>query len=279
MPMGEWSMGSVHYLIISSISEYSTCKCMPSDLGVSHLSSYYLHFATKKNCFMKMSDSQSTSPYEPDARRAPFSAVARGELHVWGGRTSNYSSKINDYTSLQVYSQVEEIWRQITCSGDCPIRLFHGASTQNGQDIYTYGGQDESSYFGSLHKLDTLTSQWSKLTGHSLDGPIRKSACGIVSYHNQLILFGGFGALTHPTQTGSVCVYYGKSGNGWTNELHSFDLTKGKEVVLLTVFKPVRLYHFYYIIKPNLANFWLYNFHFVANPNLATFRLFQKFNF
>ena len=75
-----------------------------------------------------MADSQSQTLREPEARCGPFSAVVRGELHVWGGRMANYSSK-RDAGLVQVYSQVGEIWRTVSCSENCLPWLYNGASS------------------------------------------------------------------------------------------------------------------------------------------------------
>ena len=181
-----------------------------------------------------MADSQSSTPWEPEAKFSPFSAVVRGELHVWGGRTASYSSK-RDVGSVQVYNPVGEIWRSVPCGGDCPPWLYYGTSTSSGHSIYAYGGGDGTSWHATLHGLDTLSYKWSQLAGHSPGGPMRKSGCGMVTYNNQggnpqLLLLGGFGPPTHPLQAGAELVRNVTSG--WTNELHTFDLTEGKGVML-----------------------------------------------
>ena len=180
----------------------------------------------------EMANSQFSPLWEPEARWAPFSAVARGELHVWGGRTANYNSK-GVAGSVLVYDQVGEIWRSVTCGGDCPPWLYDGASTSSGQNMYLYGGEDGSSYHSTLYVLDTVSYKWSLLAGHSPGVPMRKIGHGIVAYSNQggklqLLLFGGYGQPTHPLQAGAEWVESSDKDYGWTNELHTFDLTEGK---------------------------------------------------
>ena len=183
-----------------------------------------------------MADSQSSTVWEPEARWAPFSAVARGELHVLGGRTANYGSK-RDVGLVQVYNEVGEVWRSVSCSGNFPPWLYNCASTLSGHTIYVYGGEDVTSYHATLHVLDTLSYKWSQLAGHSPGGPMRKSSCGLVAFSNkqgnpQLLLFGGLGRPTYLLQAGAEWVRCGNSDGGWTNELHTFDLTEGKGVML-----------------------------------------------
>ena len=68
------------------------------------------------------------------------------------------------------------------------------------------------------------TLKWSRLP----NGPMKKVECGMVSYEDQLILFGGYGIRSGPTQPGAQFVRNSKFA-GWTNELHSFNVKKSKE--------------------------------------------------
>ena len=188
----------------------------------------------KFNFLFQMASSQSAALYEPEARWAPSSAVAGCELLMWGGRLANRSSKIADNT-IEVFNQMGETWRKVPTCGECPPWLYDGASTTSGHNIYTYGGYDGTSPHGSLHVLDTISCKWSQLVGHSPGGPMRKRSCGVVTYSDQqgnpqLLLFGGFGPPSNPLQPGSEWVKC--SSSGWTNELHTFDITKGKGLVL-----------------------------------------------
>ena len=58
---------------------------------------------------------------------------------------------------------------------------------------------------------------------------MRKITYGMVAHDSKLVLFGGYGVPSGPTQAGSEFVTYSDStiGEGWTNELHVFDLNKG----------------------------------------------------
>ena len=50
------------------------------------------------------------------------------------------------------------------------------------------------------------------------------------SLDNKLFLLGGAGIPSGPIQPGSEFILdeYANDGSGWTNEIHSFDLTKGE---------------------------------------------------
>ena len=61
-------------------------------------------------------------------------------------------------------------------------------------------------------------------------GPIRKSGCKMISHDNQLLLFGGYGVPSGPTQPGAEFVNNANytDSRGWTNELHTFCLEQGE---------------------------------------------------
>ena len=52
----------------------------------------------------------------------------------------------------------------------------------------------------------------------------------MVACDSNLVLFGGHGITSGPTQPGAEFVKSSKftDGRGWTNELHTFDLIKGE---------------------------------------------------
>ena len=81
---------------------------------------------------------------------------------------------------------------------------------------------------GSLHCLDTRTLMWRKLASA---GPMKKRQSGMITYGNQLLLFGGYGVPSGPIQPGSQLVLDSRctDGSGWTNELHMFDLGRGED--------------------------------------------------
>ena len=92
-----------------------------------------------------------------------------------------------------------------------------------------YGGDDESRYLNSFHQLDTQSWTWNELTKSS---PMWKNGCRMVAFDRKLLLFGGYGYSSGPTQPGAEFIESSKSTNGmgWTNELHLFDLKKSEGV-------------------------------------------------
>ena len=169
---------------------------------------------------------------EPSCRFAHYSAAVGGQLYVFGGRTSKeWSEEEGDCSSestgnVDCFNQSKESWVTRPTTGQCHPGLYRGACTSSGRNIYLYGGTNGYQYQNSLYKLDPDSLEWSELPS----GPTRKVGCGMVSYQDKLILFGGYGQPSGPIQPGAefACGRFNdNSGPGWTNELHCFDLQKG----------------------------------------------------
>ena len=166
---------------------------------------------------------------EPPPRFCQLSAVVEGKLCVYGGRTKDFlKEKSRLASSVHSFDGLLESWYSEDTGGVPPHGLYNGACAPAGHHVYVYGGTDGSAYQSSLHQLDTRTWTWKQL---SSTGPMRKSGCRMVSYGSNLVLFGGYGIPSGPTQPGSEFVKNSKyidTGRGWTNELHTFDLIKGE---------------------------------------------------
>ena len=168
------------------------------------------------------------SLYEPDPRYRPYSSVINGELCVWGGKTVAT-------TSLQVYHLYLESWRQLDTRGSPPPGLYLGASAHSENYLYVYGGvkDDNVSNSGCLHRLDTKTSSWTQLAAHSANAPMKKKGSAMIMYENSIIVVGGWGIRNGPIQPGSEWRKLrdkddDPSTEGWTNEMHKYDLREGK---------------------------------------------------
>ena len=169
---------------------------------------------------------------EPSPRWGHFSAPVGEEFCVWGGRTEDFSKEKVSASSVYRFDPLLESWSENKPSGGGPPPpgLYAGSCTSTSDHLYLYGGQDGSHYHGSLHQLDTKSWSWKQQLSSA--GPMSKSDCGMVTYGNMLVLFGGFGFPSGPTQPGAEFIIYEKStsGIGWTNELHTFDLKEGEGV-------------------------------------------------
>ena len=165
---------------------------------------------------------------EPSPRFGQFSAVVEGKLCVYGGRTNDFrKEKSGLASSVHSFDGLLESWYRKDTGGVPLPGLYHGACASDGHYVYVYGGSNGSARQGFLHQLDTRTWTWKQL---SSSGPMRKTGCKMVAYGSNLVLFGGRGIPSGPTQPGAEFVKKSNytDGRGWTNELHTFDLIKGE---------------------------------------------------
>ena len=165
--------------------------------------------------------------FEPKPRTAHSSAVILGQLHQWGG-------KEDDTISADVFNFHSELWNTVTTQGAPPPGLAFAASAGSEHYLYTYGGVAEDGVLsGCLHRLDTKTSTWSQLAAHSADSPMKKYWSGMIIYKNWVIVIGGIGMPQGPLQPGSEWVNQNDdTEEGLTNEMHKFDLSKGRITAL-----------------------------------------------
>lgn len=148
---------------------------------------------------------------------------------MWGGRTEDFSIKSTLSSTLHVFNPKLESWESKSITGSPPPGLYGGACSSAGHCLYLFGGSNGPDLYSSLHQLDTKTSTWARLGS---DGPMRKIGCGMVTYANKLLLFGGYGYPCGATQSGAEFVKNSRfsDGRGWSNELHAFDLKEGEEM-------------------------------------------------
>jgi len=155
----------------------------------------------------------------PSARAAPFIA-SEGELvYLWGGKGDA------EPQTVFLYHLDTETWtRQLTEGQHPPAGLNNGGCTISGQCLYLYGGSDGGSYHGDLYELNTKNWRWRKTVfKDGAGGPGKKEGCRMISYQDhQLVVGGYYGDTASSRQAGAS--YEG----GWTNEVHSYNLTSGK---------------------------------------------------
>ena len=143
--------------------------------------------------------------------------------YVWGGLSKSKLSSVHVHS----FDPLLESWSEERCDKYHPPGLSLGACASAGHYFYVYGGKDGSN---NLHQLDTKSGTWKQF---SSVGPMRKIGCKMVAYGSKLALFGGYGYPSGPTQPGAEFALNKLNGNdGWTNELHIFDINKGEEVLL-----------------------------------------------
>ena len=166
--------------------------------------------------------------YEPSPRLGPFFSLIDGQIYMWGGLGS-----IEAFLGLETFDCYIETWARKTTKGDPPPWLYNGACAFSGHYIYTYGGRDAyggpgQSYYGSLHEFNARTSSWRELASHSADSPIKKDGCGMIVWEEKLVLFGGYGIQSSPTQPGAVFIKDANYPGGRSNEMHIFNLGESK---------------------------------------------------
>ena len=176
--------------------------------------------------------------YEPSPRFLHGTAPVGRRCYLWGGRVQDFSESCRRKltSTVEIFDPYQETWENHPTTGVPPPGLYAGACTSLFNSLYWFGGYDGSSYYNSLHRLDTTTlvQEWRELQPlNKADGPMRKGGCGMVPFlRDKLATFGGFGIPTGPTQPGAVFMKDTKhtDGRGWSNELHVFNITKGMSV-------------------------------------------------
>ena len=165
---------------------------------------------------------------EPSPRHSHFFDAIGEKLYVWGGYTEDFKEKNTLASVLHSFHSVLESWEHQEYSGTLPPVLYDGACVSTGGHLYLYGGYDGSYYRSGLYELDTKSRSFKLL---SSGGPMRKSGCAMIAYGKKLVLFGGRGILSDPIQPGAQFVKDTRYTNseGWTNELHMFDLEEGED--------------------------------------------------
>ena len=145
-------------------------------------------------------------------------------LHGW---TVDFDKTKEELSStIQVFDQYLEQWRQLQTTGYPPNGLYDGGCCVSPSgDLYVYGGRDGSNYHAGIYKLSS--EKWSQLSGESdMNGPVKKVGCGMVFFTKKKVaVIGGYGPPPASLQPGALFVkneLY-SDGRGWTNEIHIFD--------------------------------------------------------
>ena len=186
---------------------------------------------------------QQADLYEPSPRfwhmAASVSDVSTNQqVFMRGGRTDEFHSR-DGRTKLasrcQLFNLNSEVWSESWhVKGTPHPGLTVAACTSFGDSLFVYGGHYDKSgsgVSGELSCLNIKTLTWSQLCpAGTAGGPMRKFGCGMVHVSSdKLVVIGGYGFPTGPTQPGSSFIKSTKftDGRGWTNEIHVFDLCQG----------------------------------------------------
>ena len=174
-----------------------------------------------------------TAKYEPLPRYRHISGRVGSKLVVQGGRTKDFSEKNRQQLSsvVEIFDPYSELWEQRQVQGVAPFPgTYNAASASLHDDLFSFGGWDDRQFFNTLHRLDSKTWRWSQVSPQNSDGaPMPKTACGIIAFRNNLVVFGGYGIPQGPTEPGSSFINNTRLtyGSGWTNEFHIYNLSEG----------------------------------------------------
>ena len=96
--------------------------------------------------------------------------------------------------------------------------------------MYTFGGDDESTWFNDLRKFDSTNNVWTEIRckNDETQTPMNKSHSGLVLVNEKtLALFAGYGVGHTDCNSRFFKDSRYSDGGGWTNEFHLFDIEEG----------------------------------------------------
>ena len=161
------------------------------------------------------------SPSAPPSDRVwPFIASAGKLVYLWGGAGDR------EPENVFIYCHDTETWTRIVTKGPHPpAGLDNGGCTISGQCLYLYGGHAGGSHHGDLYELNIKNWTWRKVSDCGTAGPGKKARCRMISYQDQLLVVGGaYGKTPCSRQAGA------SYEDGYTNEVHSYNLTTSKNI-------------------------------------------------
>ncbi len=133
-------------------------------------------------------------------------------------------------TVIQIYECSTESWKELPTSGTPPPGIYERGTAYSDHVLYLFGGRDGTSFYASLHQLDTRSMTWKQLSPLHDSGPMRKSDCQMIYYNDSLIVIGGYGIPSGELQSGSQFTEnkHLQGGHGYTNEIHKYHISQGK---------------------------------------------------
>ena len=178
--------------------------------------------------------------YEPTARYYHASCSVSSGVIVRGGRTHDFESGSKDAriklaNIIELFDPYLEVWCQLNTTGTPHPGLSSSACASVADQVYMYGGHIGKSTKGVLSYFDMKKLTWSQLCPEATAGaPMRKFGCGLIIVHENLVVVGGFGYPTGPTQMGGTFIKCTKfsDGSGWTNEIHNFNIDQGSHIFM-----------------------------------------------
>ena len=177
----------------------------------------------------------ATKLYEPAARFSHASCSIDSGVFVRGGSTHDLESgsknaRIKITNSIELFDPYLEVWCHFKTTGTPHPGLYLVACASVADRVYMYGGYSGKRVEGVLSYFDIKKLTWSQLCPEATAGaPMRKCGCGLIIVHENIIVIGGYGIPTDPTQLEASFIKNNErtDDSGWTNEIYSFSIAQG----------------------------------------------------
>ena len=178
-----------------------------------------------------------SSRHQPSPRFYHYAVQVGRKSFMWDGCTQDFHHGGQDKlkSTVNVFDPYLETWQEQRTTGVPPRGLCYGAAVAHSTLLYSFAGHDGLARQNSLHVLDTDKLMWTDVSV-STHSPMPKFGCGMVFFGtHHLATIGGYCLPTQPIQTGSSFHKDTRytDGSGWTNEFHVFDVTEGKQILLV----------------------------------------------
>lgn len=168
-------------------------------------------------------------PYQAVPRFGHVAIDYNQKVYLWGGHTQKLPYSTNTakvVPSVDVFDHLTGTWKKEMCTGQPPPHLDGCAYIKDGDVLYVFGGWNGDLFYNCLHQLNLWRLEW-KDVKLSKGGciPSRKARAGMAKCGENLILFGGFGAIADPSTSQQKSAH---EIEGLTNELHLFSIPNCK---------------------------------------------------
>ena len=170
-------------------------------------------------------------PYQASPRFGHAAIDYNQKLYIWGGHTQKlpFSPATKLTSCVDVYDLQTCTWKEEMCSGHAPLCHDGCAYVRDGDLLFVFGGWNGDMFYNSLHQLNLRKLEWKDVKlSKSGNVPSRKARAGMVKCSENLILFGGFGAIAiaqDPSLPQQKSIH---EIEGLTNELHLFNISSCK---------------------------------------------------
>jgi len=107
-----------------------------------------------------------TKPYKPSPKFGHCAAPVGGRCFLWGGHVPDFSASGRKKlaSTVEIFDPFLEVWEQQSTSGVPPAGLESGACVVVLEQLYSFGGCDDASYYNTLNMLDSTS-----LSGNSYE--------------------------------------------------------------------------------------------------------------